>query len=511
MQFHSILFEGSKDNIDNKSIQQPDFFNDLNLDQIIEAIIDGKQEYNLKPFFYTPLSSTNSIKYRHEIMKDLENGLLLKNIELFANKMREMRKYISISEKLYYRHQKERWFLDAVELYCEAVNKLASDLTSSNLQSKGLLAFSEYLLEYVKSDAFSSLQSDAKQLKSDLSTVRYCLLIKENRIKVRKYESEADYSIDIEKTFERFKQQSAKDYSIKFHESLDMNHVEAKILDFVAKLYPDIFHNLDNFCDMHQNFTDKTITTFDREIQFYIAYLKFISSIKQKGLKFCYPKITTSKKEVYNYQGFDLALAYKSLKNQSSIICNDFYLKDKERIFVVNGPNQGGKTTFARTFGQLHYISALGCPVPGINAKLFLYDKLFTHFEREENIENLKSKLEDDIARIHDIIDQATPNSIIIMNEIFTSTTLKDALFLSKKVMEKIISLDLLSVWVTFIDELAFFDKKIVSMVSTVDMENPSKRTYKIMRQPPDGLAYAFSIAEKYGLTYEKIKERINL
>jgi DNA mismatch repair protein MutS len=509
MVFYSILFEKTEDGIHKETLQMPAFFVDLNLDQVIDTITTGKEDYHLKPFFYTSLKDAGAIEYRQEIMQDLENEVLFEQITSFAEKMREMHRHIAIVDTLYYKYHKEGWFLEALKIYCEAVTCLLKDLDLADLKSRGLLAFREYLTTYAASGRFTSLTAETKKLKADLSAVKYCLIIKGSRIKVRKYESEMDYSADVEKTFERFKQGAVKDYRAKFPMESGMNHVEAEILDLVAKLYPEIFLDLDNYCENNRSYLDETIAAFDREIQFYIAYLEYIAKIKQGGLKFCYPKIAVTSKKVYNYEGFDLALAYKLISEESSIVCNDFFLKDKERIIVVSGPNQGGKTTFARTFGQLHYMASLGCPVPGSQARLFMFDRLLTHFEKEESINNLRGKLQDDLVRIYDILNQSTSNSIVVMNEIFTSTTLNDAVFLGKKVMEKITQLDLLCVYVTFVDELASLSESTVSMVSTVAPENPALRTYKILRRPADGLAYAIAIAEKYRVTYGRLKERL--
>lgn len=509
MVFHSILFEETENGINKETVAAPDFFTDLNLDQVINTITSGKQEYNLRPFFYTPLNNVEAIKYRHEIIRDLENKSLFEPIQSFAKKMRMMREHLAQAGKLYYKYQQESWFLDAVEIYCDAVNNLVHDLSLAELKSRGFLAFREYVTNYANSGPFTSLLAETKKLKADLSTIKYCLLIRGNSIKVSQYEAEIDYTAEVEATFAKFKQGAVKDYGAKFPAGPDMNHVEARILDLVAKLYPEIFLELDNFCAKNVHYLDETLAVFDREVQFYIAYLEYMALFKRAGLKFCYPQISNPCKEVYDTEVYDLALAYKLMSEKSAIVCNDFFLKGKERIFVVTGPNQGGKTTFARTFGQVHYLASLGCPVPGREAQLFLCDRLFTHFEKEENIKDLRSKLEDDLVRIYHILNQATPNSIVIMNEILTSTTLNDALFLSQEIMEKIIQLDLLGVYVTFIDELASLSEKTVSMVSTIVPENPALRTYKIVRRPADGLAYAIAIAEKYRLTYDCLKERL--
>lgn len=157
MTFHSILFEKTEDRLKETPEGSSRLLCDLNLDQIIDAVTAGKQEYNLKPFFYTSLKDIDAIQYRHEIFRDLENNDLFENIKSFAQKMRTMREHLAQAEKLYYKYQKERWFLDAVEIYCDAIHSLLHDLSLADLKSRGFLAFREYLTDYTNSERFRSL------------------------------------------------------------------------------------------------------------------------------------------------------------------------------------------------------------------------------------------------------------------------------------------------------------------------------------------------------------------
>jgi len=510
MRFESILFGQPGGGSGVGGPEEPDFFVDLNLDQVLRSMTAGREQYELKPFFYAPLHEVDAVRYRHEVLRDLEKRAVLEPVKRFAETMQQMREHLVQAQKLHYQLQKQAWFLDAVEIYCQAVRALAEELGVREVSSRGLLRFRLYLAEYVGCERFTGLAAETQALKGALARIRYAVRIRGPRVTVSRYEGEPDYSAEVEETFAKFKQGTAKSYLVKLGELAEMDHVEAQIIGLVAKLYPDVFGTLASYCSRHRDYLDQAIGRFDREVQFYLVYLELIGRFRAAGLPFCYPRVLAGPEGIAAQDTFDIALANKLVPEGGTVVTNDFHLQGPERVFVVSGPNNGGKTTFARAFGQLHYLASLGLLVPGRSARLFLPDRVYTHFEKEEDIETLRGKFEDELVRVHEILEQATADSVIVMNESFSSTTLNDALFVGTEVVRRILDLGCQGVYVTFVDEIASLSEATVSMVSQIVAENPAERTFKVQRKPADGLAYAWAIAEKYGLTYESLLERID-
>lgn len=510
-EFQSLLFGGLVPPVDLESRGEPPFFGDLNLDQIVGAAVANRSAYALLPFYFSPLDDLDLIRFRQEIFIDLERDEISAAARWFAKQelafthARQL-KSLKKDEGGFAHYHYLRSFLNAAVQYCDTIETFTERLDESRPESRGLLALQRYLTDYLSSDAFVLLRDQARSLDSELYDVRFSLQLKGSRITVGPYDEQDDYSAHIAKTFERFTQDPIVEEP---DEVRDWDtYAGIGMLRLVSQVYPDLFHSLDAFCRTHLEYLDETIAVCDRQLQFFIGYLDYIRPLEDAGLSFSYPVMASNDKAEQALDTFDLALAAQRISDDASVVCNDITLVGPERTLVITGPNNGGKTTLARTVGQLHYLSRLGCPVQGRDARLFLCDRIFTRFERREDSTALEGKLQDELNRLREVFDEATTSSLFILNEMFSSTTAYDALLLSREVLGRIADLDSLCVCVTFLDELASLNAKTVSMVSGVDPHDPTIRTYRLLRREADGRAYARALAEKYALTYDQLMKR---
>lgn len=508
----SVLFDLSENaHAWTETRQQPAFFADLHLDQVVRSVISGREEYDLAPFFYFMLPNQGAVHYRQEVARDLESPELANYVRAFAERMRRARSYLRGMAQVEGRHYKQGWFLDAAEHYCAAVAVLLQGLDQLPVTARGLKLFRDYLRSYARSEDFVSLAREVKQVRGELAGVRYSMLIKGTRVTVSQCLGEPDYAVEVEETFARFRQGAAKEFLTEFRDQRDANHVHAQVLERVAKIYPEVFSAMEACYVRHGHLVDPTVAAFDREVQFYLAYMEFVRKFKDAALSLCYPEVSEHSKQAHVEQAFDIALANVLVPKSDAVVCNDIELMGDERVVVVTGPNQGGKTTYARMFGQLHFLAALGLPVPGRRARVFLPDRIFSHFEKEERLDSVRGKLDDELARARDMLAQASDRSVLVMNEGFSSTTLADSLFIGTKVLEQVSRLGALCVYVTFVDELASLNEATVSVVADVVADDPDVRTYKLTRRPADGRVYARALAQKHGLTYAALRQRVAL
>jgi DNA mismatch repair ATPase MutS len=283
--------------------------------------------------------------------------------------------------------------------------------------------------------------------------------------------------------------------------------IDDEIYKALVILFPKEFKLIKEFFDEIKDFYDESLKKIVLDMRFYFIYIAYMNFLKSDDIYFSIPELSNDFNEE-SVESFDLALYYKLFKEHNKIVTNSYKITNDERMIIITGPNQGGKTTFTRQIGQLHYLASLGLLIPGLKNKIHIVDNIYTFFKTEENLDNLDGKLKIELESVKKILSEASKNSLILFNEIFASTTKLDGLKIANLIMDEINNLGSMCVFVTFLTDLKS-RKDVILMCSNVSKDNSAIRTFKITRTDNFDSAYPSSIQNKYGLTYQEIKERL--
>ncbi len=503
--FYSILFETAEKEIPGQSC--PDFFVDLNLDQIIDIVLEDIDNKEIASYFYTPLSDIETVKYRQGVMKALENSWIRSRIESFMVSYKNILRALHGSTHSRNPHQKSKWLVDSASMYCSGLRALSAALSEKSIpevatlisKSKALSILSSYLEWYLKSPEFIALESDTENILSLFEAIHYQIHFDEGKVILTFEENdEKDIVLSFRDALSTLTE-SDFDYKLSFFPGVELTSLERQFVNIMRKRYPDYFLQLSEIANKHEHYQNPLIEKLYHEFTFYLAYLKFTDKYTDGNIRFICPEVV-EEKELRLVGAYDLALASKTENPDKTIVTNDFYLEGKERVFILTGPNQGGKTTFARSFGQIMYLARLGCTVPCTYARLWLCHNIHTHFATEEDLSSHSGRLQEELIRLGGILEDTDDKTLLIFNELFATTTTYDAVRLGGRVLERIQEVDAICLYVSHITDLCEMHRQSVSLVAEVKSRDNPERTYKIVRKKADGEAYAASLAKRFGL-----------
>jgi DNA mismatch repair ATPase MutS len=254
------------------------------------------------------------------------------------------------------------------------------------------------------------------------------------------------------------------------------------------------------------------------EFEFLVRGTQMLLSLQKKGCSLTVPEIRPMQERAFTAR--KLYNPCVALKIDDEIVPNDISFDENATIYVLTGPNRGGKSVITCAIGLAQVMMQLGMYVPAENAVISPVDGIYTHFPTgaEDTID--KGRLGEECARLGEIFDCVTANSLVLLDESLSSTGSYEASYIAAEVLGGLAHIGCRCLFSTHLHELAAEIDNInqrsrsnggVAIDTLVaGIKGEGKRSFIITRAKPDGKSYARDIAKSYGLTYETILKRID-
>jgi DNA mismatch repair protein MutS len=212
---------------------------------------------------------------------------------------------------------------------------------------------------------------------------------------------------------------------LKEYESLILN-----IRDRVSELEADIFHRV---CRQVATVSEPVLAVANA-----LANIDVLSSLAEVAVRYSYVRPELTEDNRVNISQGRHPVVERSLSD-SSFVPNDTCLSsDNAQLIVLTGPNMSGKSTYLRQVALIMLLAQIGSFVPATSATISLVDRVFTRIGAREDIAAGKSTFMVEMVETATILNNATPRSLIILDEIGRGTSTYDGLSIARAVAEYI-------------------------------------------------------------------------
>ena len=186
---------------------------------------------------------------------------------------------------------------------------------------------------------------------------------------------------------------------------------------------------------------------------------------------------------------------------KDSYIANDIVMDNKTSIILITGPNMAGKSTYMRELGIIVIMAQIGCYVPAKKASLPIFDKIFTRIGASDDLVSGESTFMVEMIEAANAIKNATPNSLILFDELGRGTATFDGMSLAQAILEYINNkIGCKTLFSTHYHELTDLENTLDKLVNKHVSAEEKDGTIIFLHKVKDG-----SIDKSYGINVAKL------
>ncbi len=277
-----------------------------------------------------------------------------------------------------------------------------------------------------------------------------------------------------------------------------------------------IARRLKDVLGRYMNISVKEIADLIPELLYYTRWAEYIEKYRSRGWTFCKPEARDAGSEAAGMaaEGF-YNLKLTDALQPAETIRNSLVFDAEKRVYILTGANRGGKTTVTQAVGQLFLLAQGGIFVPGERFDFTPADWVLTHFPADEDRTMDLGRLGEECKRFREMYETCSRKSLLLLNETFSTTSFEEGYFIAVDAVKAILDRGCRAIYNTHMHKLAaglddgINDPDIPGKAVSLTAETKEgKNSFRVRIAPPEGKSFARNIAEKYGVTYERLTGR---